>query len=197
MIAGPFHPKETPPQPQYYHHQYQHHHKSSSIRKRTRPYSGLNFNSLGYRNNSRSSSFLTMLWDQTQKLPKDTFKQVESMYMEQGFPMDVRLHLAAFVESKFLTNNEVDETTAINVASELLSQLDKKIGATPNDPDKYLMKNKLQELSDSLKVSILIFIEGGFKLLILLSRFLPRQLLHRSHLNKGYTEHTRLKCNQF
>jgi len=92
-----------------------------------------------------------MLWDQTQKLPKDTFKQVESMYMEQGFPMDVRLHLAAFVESKFLTNNEVDETTAINVASELLSQLDKKIGATPNDPDKYLMKNKLQELSDSLK----------------------------------------------
>jgi signal transducer and activator of transcription 5B len=92
-----------------------------------------------------------MLWDQTQKLPKDTFKQVESMYMEQGFPMDVRLHLAAFVESKFLTNNEVDESTAINVASELLSQLDKKIGATPNDPDKYLMKNKLQELSDSLK----------------------------------------------
>ena len=175
MIAGTFHPKETPPQPQYYHHQYQHHHKSSSssIRKRTRPYSGLNFNSLGYRNNSRSSSFLTMLWDQTQKLPKDTFKQVESMYMEQGFPMDVRLHLAAFVESKFLTNNEVDETTAINVASELLSQLDKKIGATPNDPDKYLMKNKLQELSDSLKVSILILIEGGFKLLIFLSRFLP------------------------
>ena len=96
-----------------------------------------------------------MLWDQTQKLPKDTFKQVESMYMEQGFPMDVRLHLAAFVESKFLTNNEVDESTAVNVASELLSQLDKKIGATPNDPDKYLMKNKLQELSDSLKVSIL------------------------------------------
>jgi len=92
-----------------------------------------------------------MLWDQTQKLPKDTFKQVESRYMEQGFPMDVRLHLAAFVESKFLTNNEVDETTAINVASELLSQLDKKIAATPNDPDKYLMKNKLQELSDSLK----------------------------------------------
>ena len=108
------------------------------------------------------SSFLTMLWDQTQKLPKDTFKQVESMYMEQGFPMDVRLHLAAFVESKFLTNNEVDESTAVNVASELLSQLDKKIGATPNDPDKYLMKNKLQELSDSLKVSILnVNIEGG------------------------------------
>ena len=101
------------------------------------------------------SSILTMLWDQTQKLPKDTFKQVESMYMEQGFPMDVRLHLAAFVESKFLTNSEVDESTAVNVASELLSQLDKKIGATPNDPDKYLMKNKLQELSDSLKVSIL------------------------------------------
>ena len=166
MIAGPFHPKETQPQPQYY-HQYQHyqqqqHHKSSSLssRKRTR-HSGLYFNSIGYRSNSRSS-FLTMLWDQTQKLPKDTFKQVESMYMEQGFPMDVRLHLAAFVESKFLTNNEVDESTAVNVASELLSQLDKKIGATPNDPDKYLMKNKLQELSDSLKVSILnVDVEGG------------------------------------
>ena len=165
MIAGPFHPKETEPQAQYYHHQYQHyqHHKSSSSsssRKRTRPYSGLYFNSLGYRNSSRSSPFLTMLWDQTQKLPKDTFKQVESRYMEQGFPMDVRLHLAAFVESKFLTNNEVDETTAINVAGELLSQLDKKIAATPNDPDKYLMKNKLQELSDSLKVSILILTLG-------------------------------------
>jgi len=92
-----------------------------------------------------------MLWDQTKQLPKETFKQVEAMYLESGFPMDVRLHLAAFVESKFLANVEVDDQTAANLANQLLSQLDAKIAATPNDPDKFLVKAKLQELSDNLK----------------------------------------------
>ena len=82
------------------------------------------------------------------------------MYLESGFPMDVRLHLAAFVESKFLANVEVDDQTAANLANQLLSQLDAKIAATPNDPDKFLVKAKLQELSDNLKVSLKKILPG-------------------------------------
>ena len=67
--------------------------------------------------------------------------------------MEVRLNLADFVESKFLPNAEIDDTTAANLANQLLSQLDAKIAATPNDADKFLHKKNLQELSDTLKVS--------------------------------------------
>ena len=94
-----------------------------------------------------------MLWDQTKQLPKETFNQIEQMYLESGFPMEVRLNLADFVESKFLPNAEIDDTTAANLANQLLSQLDAKIAATPNDADKFLHKKNLQELSDTLKVS--------------------------------------------
>ena len=41
---------------------------------------------------------------------------------------------------------------AANLASQLMQQLDAKIQSTPNDPDKFLMKSKLQEISENLKV---------------------------------------------
>jgi len=41
---------------------------------------------------------------------------------------------------------------ATNLATQLLQELDAKIQSTPNDPDKFLMKSKLQEISENLKV---------------------------------------------
>ncbi len=102
-----------------------------------------------------TSRFETMLWDQTKQLPKDAFKQVEQMYEQSNFPMEVRLHLAAFVESSFVPaapDTKVDDQTATSLATQLLNQLDAKIAAMPNDPDKFLMKTKLQDMSDKLKV---------------------------------------------
>jgi len=94
---------------------------------------------------------MTMLWDQTSQLPKDAFKHVEQRYEECGFYLDVRLHLAAFVESKFLSNNEVDDATATNLANQLMTQFEAKIAAIPNEPDKFLSKSKLQDMYDNLK----------------------------------------------
>ena len=93
-----------------------------------------------------------MLWDQTKDLPKDRFKVVENIYAEAGCPIEVRLHLANFVESSFMTNEQVDERTAIGLAKQLIIELDAKIDAL-NDPDRVPDKRKLHELSDNLKVS--------------------------------------------
>ena len=100
----------------------------------------------------RNHRYLTMLWDQTKQLPKEAFKLVESSYEESGFYLEVRLHLAAFVESNFMPSLQVDDSTAANYAAQLLTQLDAKIAAIPTDPDKFLSKSKLQEMSDNLKV---------------------------------------------
>jgi len=91
-----------------------------------------------------------MLWDQTKDLPKDSFKVVENIYAESGCPIEVRLHLANFVESNFMSNGEVDERTAIGLAEQLIRELDAKVSAL-NDPDRVLDKRKLHELSDNLK----------------------------------------------
>ena len=65
--------------------------------------------------------------------------------------------MPVFVESNFMPNVEqqVDETTAVNLATQLLSQLEAKIAAIPNEPDKYMSKTKLQEMYDELKVSVI------------------------------------------
>ena len=96
---------------------------------------------------------MTMLWDQTRQLPKEAFKLVEQKYEECGFHLEVRLHLAAFVESKFMSNGDVDEGTAANLANQLMTQLEAKIAGIPNDPDKFVSKSKLQDMYDHLKVS--------------------------------------------
>ena len=42
---------------------------------------------------------------------------------------------------------------AVGLAQQLISQLEAKIAAMPNDPDKFLMSVKLQEQADILRVS--------------------------------------------
>jgi hypothetical protein len=42
---------------------------------------------------------------------------------------------------------------AVGLAQQLLSQLEAKISAMPNDPDKFLMRVKLNEQADILRVS--------------------------------------------
>ena len=76
--------------------------------------------------------------------------------------MEARLHLSGWIEDKFtplVTSGGVDmmddpshQQMATNLATQLLQQLDAKIQSTPNDPDKFLMKSKLQEISENLKV---------------------------------------------
>ena len=57
-----------------------------------------------------------------------------------------------------------DQQMATNLATQLLQQLDSKIHSTPNDPDKYVMKRNLKEISETLKVGpILILIQGQVK----------------------------------
>ena len=122
-----------------------------------------------------------MLWNQTQNLPPEAFKMLEEKYREAGFFIEVRLqvnnyfffvksqcsisifhHLTSFsefqlpdfVESNFMPSNEqqIDDTTAANLATQLLGQLEAKIAQIPNDPDKYMSKTKLSEMYDNLKV---------------------------------------------
>ncbi len=47
---------------------------------------------------------------------------------------------------------------AVGLAQQLISQLEAKIAAMPNDPDKFLMSVKLQEQADILRVSPIILI---------------------------------------
>jgi len=94
-----------------------------------------------------------MLWNQTQNLPPEAFKRLEEKYREAGFFIEVRLQLPDFVESNFMPSNEqqIDDTTAANLATQLLGQLEAKIAQIPNDPDKYMSKTKLSEMYEKLK----------------------------------------------
>jgi len=94
-----------------------------------------------------------MLWNQTQNLPPEAFKMLEEKYREAGFFIEVRLQLPDFVESNFMpsTEQQIDDTTAANLATQLLGQLEAKIAQIPNDPDKYMSKTKLSEMYDNLK----------------------------------------------
>ena len=98
-----------------------------------------------------------MLWDRTKQLPKELLKQVEETYTA-NFPLEVRLHLAAFIEDKFSPNRPLNldstegQNAAIEIANELMSQLDAKIQAMTNDSDKYLLKNKLGDIATEIQV---------------------------------------------
>ena len=91
--------------------------------------------------------------------------QVQAIYSAGNFfPLDARLQLAGWIEEKFTplvtTGSAMDmedpghQQMAANLATQLLQQLDAKIQSTPNDPDKFLMKSKLQKISENLKVNI-------------------------------------------
>ena len=98
-----------------------------------------------------------MLWDQTKQLPKELLKQVEDIYHE-NFPLEVRLHLASWIEEMFsptipyVQDDATHQQSAISLANQLLTQLDSAIATMPNDPDKFLLKGKLNEIADNLKV---------------------------------------------
>lgn len=98
-----------------------------------------------------------MLWDQTKQLPKDLLKQVEDLYND-NFPLEVRLHLASWIEENFSPNTAFVESdpnhqqSAISLANQLLAQLDAAIASMPNDPDKFLLKGKLGTIAENLKV---------------------------------------------
>ena len=47
---------------------------------------------------------------------------------------------------------QIDDITAANLATQLLGQLEAKIYQIPNDRDKYMSKIKLSEMYDNLKV---------------------------------------------
>ncbi len=104
------------------------------------------------------SCLSAMLWDQTKQLPKELLRRVEDVYRAH-FPLEVRLHLAAWIEEKFspvtpfVQEDPDHHQAACQVSQELLSQLDAGVAAMPNDPEKFLMKGKLGEIAESLKVS--------------------------------------------
>jgi hypothetical protein len=97
-----------------------------------------------------------MMWDQTKQLPKELLKKVEDTYREH-FSLEVRLQLAPWIEEKFspTTAFNVDDpahqTMAISLANQLMTQLEARIAGMPNDPDQFLMKGKLGEISAQLK----------------------------------------------
>ena len=100
----------------------------------------------------------TMLWDQTKQLPKELLKQVEEIYKD-NFPLEVRLHLASWIEENFSpkvpfnANDPTHQKTAVDLANQLIAHLNAKIAEMPNDPDKFLLKGKLGEIAEQLKVS--------------------------------------------
>jgi len=99
---------------------------------------------------------MSSLCDQTRKLPKDLFKQVEQVYGDH-FPLEVRFELAHWIEREFAHPIEVkqedidSQKLAAQTAQQLLVQLDIKADSIPSDPDKFLQKQKLNEISNSLK----------------------------------------------
>ena len=66
--------------------------------------------------------------------------------------------MAAWIEEKFsptipfVMDDQTHKNTAAGLANQLMAQLDQRINSMPNDPDKFLMKGRLTEYSDALKV---------------------------------------------
>ena len=102
-----------------------------------------------------------MLWDQTKQLPRPLLQQVENIYTAH-FPLEVRLHLAAWIEDKCSPNKpplNLDtadgQNAAVEIANELMAQLESKISSMTNDSDKYILKNKLNDIATDIRVRLL------------------------------------------
>ena len=98
------------------------------------------------------------LWDRTQALPNESFKQVENGVEGDNFPFEVRFQLAVWIEEIFFNQpvevKQEDPGSAnlvIQLAQQLLIQLESHIQSIPNDPDKILMKRRLEEMQFNLK----------------------------------------------
>ena len=98
-----------------------------------------------------------MLWDKTKQLPEELLNQVKDYYRTH-FPLDVRLHMATWIEEKFSPSAPFnpedvgDQQTARNLAFHLMSELDRRIEEIPNHPDQFVRKENLTEISRNLKV---------------------------------------------
>ena len=82
---------------------------------------------------------------------------MEQVYGDH-FPLDVRFQLALWIEENFFSVNvEIkpedpsSQSLAAQLAQQLLRELDATADSIPNDPDKFLMKQKLIEVSHNLK----------------------------------------------
>ena len=99
-----------------------------------------------------------MLWDQTKQLPPALLTQVEETYKTSDFPLEVRLHLAEFIEEKFsptvafVAEDPQHQETAASLAQQLLTKLSADIEAMPNVPDQYLKKQTLGKIAQKLTV---------------------------------------------
>ena len=100
---------------------------------------------------------MSSLWDRTQRLPNEFFKQVEMVYGDH-FPFEVRFQLALWIEENFMNRplevkleDPGSQNIALQLAQQLLIQLDQKAESIPDDPDKILLKKKLKETSIHLK----------------------------------------------
>jgi len=99
---------------------------------------------------------MSSLWDRTQNLPKELFKQVEDVYGDH-FPLDVRFELALWIEESFshpvqVKHEDIEsQNHAAQTAQQLLLHLDARADSIPNDPEKILTKRKLHDISISLK----------------------------------------------
>ena len=107
--------------------------------------------------NENSRKRMSSLWDRTQRLPNEFFKQVEMVYGDH-FPFEVRFQLALWIEENFINRplevkpeDPGSQNIALQLAQQLLIQLDQKAESIPDDPDKILLKKKLKETSIHLK----------------------------------------------
>lgn len=97
-----------------------------------------------------------MLWNQTKQLPKEQLDLVRDYYRD-NFPIEVRLHLAAWIEENFspqtpfVMEDPNHQKMAAQAASQLHSQLESLVAAMPNDPEKFLIRGNLSEIADTLK----------------------------------------------
>jgi len=94
-------------------------------------------------------------------LLEEDFALVQAIYaIDNIFPLEARLQLSDWIEENFIplvTSGCVDlldpahQQVASDIAIGLLQQLDAKVQSIPSDPDKFLMKMKLQQVSENLK----------------------------------------------
>ena len=95
-----------------------------------------------------------MSWSQ---IPPEADCSVRKKYVELGFCFETRLHLANFVENNFIDAN-LDDASALNFASKLLSELDIYVQQMPDSPSMLTSKRILQSTCETLKVCMYFYI---------------------------------------
>ena len=89
------------------------------------------------------------------------FKELRQIYEKDNFfPLDIRLEIADWIETKFIpdstlesdgVNNQTSQQHAITISSELIAKFDEKIQEIPNEHNRIANKVRLQDMSIKLK----------------------------------------------